>query len=241
MKITSNPSTSPNSDIFLASATQEMDLGAKFVTSDGSTYRYVKVGATATVAGKLYDGPAEVANHQNIAVVTGALGATSITVTLGATAATLNQYAGGYVVVNDDAGQGYTYQIKSHPAADASASLVLTLEDDQKIQVVLTTSSQVTLVPNQYNGIIIHASTETGMPVGVATDIITAGYYGFIKTRGTVSLLQDASAGDIGGSVAASTTTDGTGTAGTGVLAPIGFYLATGVSTEYNPVFLTLD
>lgn len=241
-KITSNPQSFPNADIFSASTTQEADLGAKAVGSDGSSYRYVKVGATALVAGKLYDGPAEVANHQNIAVASAAAaGATTITVTLGATAATANQYAGGYIVINDANGEGYTYSVKSHPAADASASLVLTLEDGESVQEALTTSSEATLVPNQYNGVIIHAATETGVAVGVAIDDIAASSYGWIKTRGPVALLQDASTGDIGQSCAASTTTAGAGTVGTGALMPIGVYMATGVSTEYNPVFLMID
>jgi len=240
-RITSNPAVASNGNIFSASTTQEMDLGAKMVTADGSVYRYAKVGAAALVAGKLYDGPAEVANHQNISCAVASAGATSITVTLGATAATANQYAGGYIVINDVDGQGYTYGIKSHPAADGSATLVLTLEDGETVQEDLTTNSQATLVPNQYNGIIIHAATETGVPVGVAVGDIAAGSYCWIKSRGTASVLQDAAAADVGKSVGASTTTDGSVTANDGTLREVGVMLATGVSTEYNPVFLTID
>lgn len=240
-KLSTNPQTISNSDIFGASTVQEMDLGAKAYAKDGSVYRYVKVGATALVAGKLYDGPAEVANHQNLTCAVAAAGATAITVTLGATAATANQYAGGYIVINDVDGQGYTYGIKSHPAADGSATLELTLADGESVQEALTTNSQATLVPNQYNGIIIHASTETGVPVGVAVDDIAAGSYGWVKSGGTVSVLQDAAAADVGKSVGASTTTDGSVTANDGTLREVGVMLATGVSTEYNPVFLTID
>jgi len=241
MKLTHNLTASP-SGIFKASATQETDLGAKIVLSDGSTFRYVKAGATALVAGKLYDGPAMIANHTNIAVAAAAAaGASTITVTLGATAATANQYAGGYVVVNDEDGQGYTYRIKSHPAADASASLVITLEDDNKVIEALTTSSEVTLIPNQYNAVIIHAATETGIPVGVAVYDITANYYGWVKSRGVVSTLADASPAAIGQQVDASTTTDGAVTLGTVATPGIGYALAQHVSTEYNPTFLTID
>lgn len=241
MRLTHDLTAAPR-DIFSESATQETDLGAKIVASDGSVYRYVKAGASALVAGKLYDGPANVANHTNIAVaVAAAAGASSVTVTLGATAATANQYSGGYLVVNDEDGQGYAYRIKSNPAADASASLVLTLEADSKLIEALTTSSEVSLVPNQYNGIIIHAATETGVPVGVAVYDITAAYYGWVKTRGVASTLADASPAGVGEAVCASASTAGAVTKLAVALCPIGYALAAHVSTEYNPTFLTID
>jgi len=242
-KITHDPIAFSNAKIFGASTTQEMDLGARAVGGDGSEYRYVKVGGTALVAGKLYDGPATIDNHQNLAVNTAAsAGATTISVTLGGTAATANQYAGGYIVINDEDGEGYTYSIKSHPAqSTTTGSLTVTLADGETVQEALTTSSEASLVANQYSAIIIHAATETGVAVGVAIDDIAASSYGWIKTRGPVALLQDSSAGNAGQAVAASTTTDGAGTVGTGALAPIGIYIDDGTSTEYNPVFLMMS
>lgn len=223
-------------------STQEFTLGAKAVDTTGREYRYVKVGATALVAGKLYDGPANVGNHTNIAVAAAAsAGATSVTVTLGATAATANQYAGGVLVVNDANGEGFTYTIESNPAADASASLTLTLAEDEPIVTALTTSSEVSLIPNQYNGVIIHATAETGVPVGVAVTQVTALYYGWLQTRGPVSVLSDASISELGSAVAASATTAGSVTVGTGALAPVGYQLTTGASGEYNVVFLCLN
>lgn len=223
------------------SSVQEMDLGAKVVGSDGTEYRYVKVGATALVCGKLYDSSAMIANHTNIAVAAAAAAkATSITVTLGATAVTANDYAGGKCIVNDAAGEGQTFYIESHPAADASASLVLTLASETPVVTALTTSSEVTLVANKYKGVVIHPTTEIGTPVGVAIKAVTALYYGFIQTRGIVSLLMDASAGAIGTLVSASTTTAGCGTGGVATLPTIGVAMGTPVSTEYNPVDLLL-
>src|SRR3990167_1572884 len=132
-KFTQDAATVP-SNIRGNSSVQECALGTKIVTSDGRAFRYVKAGATALVPGKLQDGPATVANHTNIAVASAAAaGATTVTVTLGATAATANQYANGVLAVNDVDGEGYTYSIKSHPAADSQASLVLTLDDNEPI------------------------------------------------------------------------------------------------------------
>lgn len=241
IRFTGNPQNFPG-EITTNSATQQMDLGAKVIANDGSEFRYCKVGASSLVPGKLYDGPAVVPNHANCTVyAAAAVGATSVTITLGATAATLNQYQGGKMIVNDATGEGYTYYIKSNPAADSAATLTLTLDELTPIAVALDTTSQVTLIPNQYNGVIIHAATETGTPVGAAFTAVTAGQYGFIQTRGAIALLQDSSAGALGQSVAASTTTDGAGTVGTGALVPVGTYISTGVSTEYNAVFLAIS
>lgn len=241
MILTSDPQVLPR-DLRADTSTQEFPLGAKASTADGRVFRYCKAGGTALVAGKVYDAPATVANHTNIAVASAAsAGATSITVTLGATAATANQYAGGVIVINDVDGQGFTYTIKSHPAADASASLVLTLDDNETVVTALTTSSQATLVANQYNGVVIHAVTEASVPVGVAHTQITASQYGWIQTRGPVSVLINATTG-IGLSVAASDTTNAGGAeVGDGILPVIGYAIAAGVATEYNPIFLTID
>ena len=117
----------------------------------------------------------------------------------------------------------------------------MTLEDGDPIITALTTSSEVTLIANQYNGVIIHAATETGVPVGVSVKAVTASQFGWIQTRGTVSCLSDATVTTTGDGVAASATTDGANTVGTGVLSPIGYALTAGVSTEYRPIFLTID
>ena len=238
---TSQPQSFPFG-IFGEDTVAQIDFGAKASTSDGRVFRFVKAGSSALVAGTVLDGPATVANHTNIAVASAAaVGANQITVTLGATAATANQYTNGYVVVNDVDGQGYTYGIKSHPAANASAALTITLNDDETVQEALTTSSQVTLIANQYNGVVIHPTTEAGVPVGVAIKDITAGSYGWIQTRGPVSALCNVVTA-IGASVAASdTTTAGGYEIGDGILPPIGYALTAGVATEYNAIFLTID
>lgn len=229
-------------DIRLDTSTQQADLGARAETSDGRVFRYSLCGATAVVAGKLYDGPATIANHSNVTVqAAAAVGASQISVTLGGTAATLNQYANGVIVINDVDGEGFTYSIKSHPAADASATLTLTLDEGETVVTALTTSSQATLVANQYNGIIIHAAAETGIPVGVGNTQITAAQYGWIQTHGVVSCLHDVSVASLGEAVAASATTNGAVTAGTGALSNVGYSIVLGVSTEYNPIFLTID
>lgn len=226
-------------DLTLNTATAQATVGSCATTPDGRRFRYCKAGGTALVPGKLQQAPAEVTNHQNLVPAAAAIGATSVTVTLGATAATANQYAGGYLVVTITPGQGYQYLIKSHPAADASATLTLTLEDP--IQVALTTASNVDLIANPYNGVIVNPTTASSCPVGVAVYPITAEYYGWIQTGGVANILVDDQTAVVGTLLSASNQAAGAVEPFTGVQAPVGYAVTGGATTDYVAVKLILD
>jgi hypothetical protein len=168
--------------------------GAKFSTADGRELVLVKNSTSALVAGNLIQAPASIgANHTGLAVVglapANPIGATSITVTLGGSAATENQYQGGYAVVSAGTGLGQTLRIASHPAQTVtSGNLVLTLEDP--LSVALTSAdSKVSLTLNPYTNVIISPTTATGKSVGVTLTPIPASSYGFLVTRGLTACL----------------------------------------------------
>lgn len=174
--------------LYTSSATQSHELGAKMPGPSGAVYRYVKTGAVALVAGNWLQSPAQVANHQNLTATAAAINAEAITVTLGATAATANQYAGGKAVVTITPGLGQEIPITGHPAADASATLVLTL--GAPLRVALTSSTRIDLVPNLYNGVIQSPiTTLTGVPVGVAVNILAISEFGWILHSGLAGAL----------------------------------------------------
>lgn len=227
-------------DLFSNSANQLHELGAKVVTNDGRAFRYAKAGAADLVAGNLLQAPAIVANHQNMATSTQAAGDTTVTVTLGATAATANQYAGGFLTLNAGTGKGYSLRIKSHPAANSGATLVLTLEDPFQ---VATSSSDTKscLIANPYSGVIQMPTTATSSAVGVATYIISAGQYGWIQVHGPVSVLSDASIAAVGLGLIPSTTTAGCVTVSTATGGNIGYALQAGVSAETRTHFITIE
>lgn len=233
---TALPTTAPAGP-FVASTTQEVGLGSKFYDQNGNAYRYAKFNG-ASVAGKLYQAPAEVTNHQNLETAAAAIGATSVTVTLGATAATANQYAGGYLVVTITPGQGYRYLISGHPAADASATLELTLEDP--IQVALTTSSNADLIANPYNGVIVNPTTATSCVVGAAVDVVADGSYGWLQVEGPCPILVDDQTVAVGTLVSASNQAAGACEPFTGVQAPIGIAVTGGATTDYVTVKLSI-
>ena len=173
------------------------------------SFVYSKAGAVDLVQGKITVHPTPTANHQNIAVqAAAAVGVRTVTVTLGATEATLNQYEDGFLTISDANGEGTTYGIKSHPAADASTDLILTLYDS--LHEALTTSSEVCLTPNPYNGVVINpaASPSVATPAGTPLNAVTALYYCWLQTWGVGPVLADENV-VVGKAITLGTSTDG--------------------------------
>lgn len=235
----SGPILSTPLTAFDSSTTQAHQLGTKINDNFGREFRYVKVGASALVAGNCLQGPAQVTTHQTMTPSAAALGDRSVSATLGATnAVTADQYAGGWLVVDTTPGNGYAYVIQSHPAAAASAACVFTLAEPLKV--ALTTSSRVSLAANPYNGVIQAPTTLTGTPVGVAIYPAAASEYCWIQTKGVAPVLiagtpAVGAAVGLPGSAAGAAVVDGAATSG---LIPIGTMCHVGVDTLNKPVLI---
>lgn len=220
-------------------------VGSRWDLSDGREVRLVKVAAGTTVTpGLLYQSAALIADHQNLDVT--AFQAYSangnvppkVTATLGTTLVTANQYAGGFVIVNDNNGEGQTLKIASHPAADASASLAITLEDGPTT--AITAASEISLVPADGSNVIINPTTATGSLAGASLYNMAASSYGFLVTRGVTAVLNADAALTIGSAVSPSNAT--AGAVENGVIAQgfVGRAVYTGVDTEYRAVALNI-
>jgi len=229
-------------DMFTSSATQQHVLGEKGYTPDGRKFRYVKAGASALVAGDVIQSPAIVANHVNLTpTAAAAVGDKTITVTLGATAATASQYAGGYLTVEiGTTGAGQTLRIKDHPAASSGATLTLTLED--AFYVATSGTVTVSLVQNNYNGVIqCPITTLTGTPVGVALTAIPANNFGWIVSGGITGVKADGI--QTVGTTACAVPSAAAGAAKVmaATLFPIGTFCKTTITTQITPCYVTLD
>lgn len=201
-------------EVFNTSTDLAMDTltGSRYDTSDGREFVLVQNAGTALVAGKLVQGPADIANHIGTAVTAFTAYSANgnqpaqVTLTLGGTLVTANQYAGGYMVVQTGTGIGQTLKIASHPAANASASLLVTLEDSPAVS--LDATSTVGMFANPYGsqngtdyrteGVVICPTTLTGRVIGVSMYAIpastaTVASYGLVQTKGVVACLNDAS------------------------------------------------
>lgn len=231
-------------------------VGQKFQTDDSKTVVLVQNGGTALTAGKMVQSPASVgANHTGLTVATAAIGATSITVTLGGTAVTANQYQGGTVVISAGTGAGQTFKIVSHPAqTSTSGTVVLTLEEPLSVATAVSDSKASLTLP-QYGsrngtdyttfGVVVCPTVATGQVIGatvypIPASTATTAVYGWIVTNGFVGILNDANTA-IGLDLMPSTNT--AGALMTYVVATrsrVGTATVAGETTKYQGVTLQL-
>ena len=188
---------------------REHPLGAVGMTPDGRCFRWAFAGE-AIGAGQLVMQKGAVANHDMdlATAAAAAVGATTITVTLGATAATEDQYEDGAIYINDGAGEGHLYAIRSHPAADASASLVVTLHET--VREALTTGTSLSgIIENDYKDVEIYDADDIAGPaLGVAPAEVANDEYFWLQTSGRAAVLIQGTVVN-GDAVEASQTTDG--------------------------------
>src|SRR3990167_4613296 len=225
--------------ILVDEANPSIDIGAEFMSRDGRKYRYARFGATGTV-GSLYQGPAEVTGNQSRIVAAAAVGATEVTTTDTVTV-TANQYAGGWLVATSEAGtgNGYYYEIKSHPAATA-AGCTFTLTEP--IQVAFSAATQIDLVANPYNNIIVCLASATSAPVGVCVNDVTNGNYGWIQTWGPGVVLNDATAAlGVNDGISSSNATAGSVEFGVARQPNIGYALTGIAQSENGLAFLRIS
>lgn len=223
-------------------------VGQMITGADGREFRLAAVGTTtALVSGSLYQGPNIIANHQNLAASTQAIGDNQITVTLGATPAVAQQYSGGYLVINAGTGKGQTLQISSSPAAAGSATLVLTLSDPIVVA-TLTSDTKCCLIPPVYGPVIAAPTSPLLIPAGLAvysapvSASISSYTYAWLLTHGVGAGLADAGIYAVGQPIAASTLTAGAigSTVSQTTVGAIGLALQTGVSAETRAVYMNL-
>ncbi len=230
-------------EVRTSSATQQAPLGAYIESIDGRGFRYVQNGATVMVFGNVYQSSAESTNHQNLVPAAAAAGDTEIAVTLGATAAGLDEYAGGLAIVTANSGEGECYTIVGHAVVASSGTLTATLASP--IKRAIKTSSTIDLVRNPYKSVVVAPTTVTGAVVGVALHDIGASEYGWVQTHGPTAVRAGVAL-VVGLTVVRSTGTAGavepaTGETGDVAANKLG-YVLTGVATsEFGAVYLTID
>ena len=226
---------------YAESATALFPLGSKMIYGN-NVYRYVGIGGTAVTAGKLLQQPAVVSDHANMAATAAvAAGETAISVETGGTDITLNQYAGGYLWVNDVNGEGQMLRVKSNPAHDHSAdpSIVITCYD--ALATALTTNSQLTLLADPSNDLIVAPAAETGAIMGATVIDLTADYYGWAVISGPAALLTVGTLVVGNAAVRSGGTAGGVAPATDNVLMEVGDVMAVSANTEYSLINMNLS
>ena len=225
-------------DPFTSGLTQLFPLGSRLLYGN-TVYAYGRLAAVAVTAGKCVTHAASIAHHFDLTPTAGvAAGETAISVETAGTDITLNQYANGYLYVNDAAGEGQMLRIKSNPAHDHSAdpSIVITCYDD--LATAITTSSRITLIPDPRSGQIVQAATTTGATLGVTVVDMAASAYGWFSVSGPATVLTSGTL-VVGNHAVPLGAAGAVGPAAGDVIQVIGTVMIVNVTTDYSLINLT--
>ena len=225
--------------LFKESSTQLEELDTVRELADGRVFAYAKNGSTALDHGYVVQTAVATDNAQNEALSatqSAAIGATKVTMTFGG-AVTLDFFKDGYLWVNDATGEGYCYRVKGHAAGTTDVDVYL--KDPIRVALVASTS-ELTLIQNRQDSVVVAASTLTGCPIGVPPIDVTASYYFWnqvkgwcpVYTRGTLVIGNVASVMTANGAVGPRAETD--------ILCQIGTVLRVCANTEYSLINLAI-
>lgn len=177
-------------------------VGLKAQRADGNVYRYAHFGA-AVAAGRVvapdlnesasaYNDNSVIATNsafqqpnEQVGIYPGMVG--SKYVVLLESSRTADQFAGGYLTISSGTGLGYTYRVKGNKASNGTAC---TVELYDAIQVGLDATSDVAIAPSNYANLegAVSGTTRNSLAVGVSVSAMTAGYYGWILTKGNIGI-----------------------------------------------------
>lgn len=229
-------------EAYRITTSRRFPFGTALITQDGRQYRYGLFGGVTIAAGRVVQAALPDANLDDVVFATaGVVGDRALSLTLNSgTNLTANQLADGYVVVQDDTGEGLIYQIDSHLAISASTTGTINIKPPG-LRVATITATTVLLVKHFMDSVLIQASPPTALPVGATATTSTTAYYGWIQTRGPASVLTDATV-VIGATVACSDQTDGSVMAvAAGTTPVVGWVMEVAVTTEESCIFLRCD
>ena len=185
-----------------ASAFNGAPLGTPLELPDGSVYRMVQASATALIAGKVYQGEAQISDTMfEDLLVTGsaAVGATAVTITTGGTGAvTTDQFKDGILFTASSAngGVGEKYRIRTNNSAAAgSAACTITLyQTDPLVTAIAGGTTKTGLRQNPYKNVLLTTAdtVRVGPIAGIPPTAIPANSFGWIQRRGEATAFMGA-------------------------------------------------
>lgn len=231
-----------------AANTGRWPLGTQLVLPDNRKFRFAYAGGSNLVMGTMQQQSAAIANHVLQTPTAASVGATSVSVALGATAAVVNQYKDGTLAIELGTGKGQAFGVAAHAAVSSSGTFVVPLAHGESVQVAIpATSNSVSLLSSPWYKVIQMPTTYTGMAVGVAMNTLTTLKFGWLQTRGSAAVLTNGTvvvgafvvpSGTTAGAVEAASTTIAT-TVAQGI--QVGFVQHVATSTNNSTIFLTID
>ena len=159
--------------------------------STGRVWRYAKAGGANLSRGKLTVAATVDAQRINLSFATApAVGAKTVSVTIGTGAAAANDYRDGWLVVQDGGGEGRAYPIEGHDAITASTAGDFDLMEAIDTLGVIS-ETNVDLLKNFYDGAVISTLDQADLVLGIPNVAITTAEFGWIQTYGPCAALQD--------------------------------------------------
>lgn len=232
-----------NQGLYEVSSTKKHTLGALRVTDDGRRFRYAKAAATLAFGGAT-QAAAATANHVAQIQTSGAaseVGATTVTVYVGATAVTANMYDDGYLVVYraGSGTAGHYYPIESHTTTSGSAGTI-TVKIKEPLRVKVYTDDYLSLFANPWSALAIGTDVAV-FPTGQAMYAATSGQYLWVQTGG-FCVHKGGDTAAVGMKMTTGTSDYTTLTAAAYTSPTIGAVYATAaVSGYFGPIFMLLD
>jgi hypothetical protein len=222
------------------STSKQHAIGEKYVDEFQKVYRYVKNGAAALDAGKLVvtaDADANVVDK--FVARTYAVGAKEIIVDVSG-AIVADAYADGTITISDATGEGVNYRVTGNTATAGAGEMTVSLAEPLT-QALTVDVSQYSLIKNTFDSVVISATDQADMAVGVPNVAIAANAFGWVQTGGICATLADEAV------TRGLALTIGTGVAGAVEAADgvgeqiVGVAQDTLVDTEYRSVFLKIE
>ena len=230
--------------------TQKVPVGTKMVIEDGRTYRYVKNGAVLAVVGSLYQSAVPSADQADEAIDTLAAGVKALTGVGSTTGAVVaDEFINGYIHMST---AFPLLRIKDNPTIAIAGTGTIDVHTPTPLAIVAATTAS--YFKNPWYGVIIHPSPPTALEVGVAVSPIPADGFGWVQTRGPAAVLTSGTL-VIGQEVIAGATVDGSVSPRNFTLAEgapntldgtqdqptIGYCIYVQATTEWSPIFLTME
>ena len=182
--------------IYDESSTPKYAIGEKLELADGRVFRY---GYTAGAINRGLLVSQDVSStclvETDNAVIAAAgdfspaANSKQFQLTLGSISA--DDWAGGYLQITDDAGEGHQYRIKSNSATGATTSGKVDVYLYDPIQVALTTASDLAVTGSLWYNVVGATAGTDYIVSGVTPISFTANYYGWFQTAGIATILSD--------------------------------------------------
>jgi hypothetical protein len=241
------PQIGTDIDLYESRTSPKFAIGYRIQRQDGAEFVYAQFGAT-TGQGMLVSqdlsesslvdtDDSVIAPASCVTITDGTAGQKFLQLTLAAV--TANQYAGGYLAITDDSGEGHQYRIKGNDATDNTATGDIRIELHDKLVVALDATSDVSIVGNLYAN--LEPSTTTDIAVaGVSVVAQAAADFGWVQVEGIAQVLTDGTNVIGSGCIIAATAGAVAPAVETDILERIGVCIVVGDDTGYSQLKLTL-